>query len=1012
MFQNADKIKEAIYEELQNILNPDSSIRISGEERLAHLKFTDGYGVYLAEIVMNQSFNLSLRQLASVMLKQYVESHWCPEDETQITACEQAKKMIKNILPNGLYDPNSKIRSAVAYTISTIASWDWPNNWNELFDIIVKCLEGNDDSVHGAMQVLVEFTYDLDQQITNVGPIIISEVCRIFEADAVFSITTRSSAVDIFKALLKAINTHIPSKQAQADMLNPVLPKFFDKMISSLTLPNGPTSNFTMKKSILKVLCYMIRDMPKFIQPHINTVLPQIWQLMTQTADLYVKISVNCSIESPFQDNDDDDESTNFSAMILQLFDFIHGIIESGKFKSTIHNVLSDLIYIMIVYMQITEEQIEDWRDDPDNFVQDDDEEGTDFSIRVSAQDVLLILSQEYEIKVLPALSEALSRHCIVADAEKNAGNGNWWKIHEASMLAVGNYEVIIVEQNDESEKALNLSEYLNLVRNLMNYEVSPFLSGRCLWLMSQFSKSNIYTIHLLTEVLDTTLNYIGSDKPIVLRISAIKAIHCFCENLEGAEEDKRNLLLSKLNGFFEGILLLAGIGKQNLLNLILETLQAVISYDPQFTGSIQAKIIPLTIAVFLKHHDDPFTLELVHDLLKTLSQNSYCLQPLQEKLIPTIVSILNLQSHQSGSFTPATALEILQTLVVNCKPPLSDSLIETAFPAMIQCILRFDDPAVLQNGGECLRAFVHVAPEQVFKYKNGEGLNYIMQVTTLLLNPSNNESTAAFVGKLIITLITKGGNFLGENIDLLLKGVISKLQLVGALSIAMSLLLTFAHLFLSQMEAVLNFLSTVPGPTGEPAMTFVFGNWLNRHGDFFGTYERKVSIMALCKIFEYGVTSKDIRITSITIREHVKQSVTSRPRTRSQTVDQWITIPILVKIFKLIIGELVYLQEYEMAGEESDQETEGEDDEHNQSHDETLFRSGSIFNRYEDDLEKNDPMLEELIQQDPMFQNSMEENLTKFLQNFSRDEHFSEFASHLNDDEKIALRRYVEINF
>ncbi|XP_059621898.1 importin-9 [Phlebotomus argentipes] len=1010
MFQNADKIKEAIYEELHNILNPDTSIRSSGEERLAQLKFTDGYGVYLAEIVMNQSFDLSLRQLASVMLKQYVEAHWCPDDNTQIAACDQAKKMIKNILPNGLYDSNSKIRSAVAYTISTIASYDWPTNWNELFDIIVKCLEGNDDSVHGAMQVLVEFTYDLDQQITDVGPIIISEVCRIFEADSAFSVTTRSCAVDIFKALLKAINTHIPSKQAQAEMLNPVLPKFLEKMITSLTLPNGPTSNFSMKKSILKVLCYMIRDMPRFIQPHISTILPPIWQLMTQMADMYVKISVNRSVESPFADNDDDDESSNFSSMILQLFDFIQGIIESGKFKSTIHSVLTDLIYIMVVYMQITEEQIENWTDDPENFVQDDDEEGTDFSIRVSAQDVLLILSQEYEMKVLPSLSEALSRHCVVADAEKNAGNGNWWKIHEACMLTVGNYEVLIAEQDEKGENVFNLSEYLNLVRNLMNHGVWPFLSGRCIWLMSQFSKSNVYTMQLLTEVLDTTLNYIGDDKPIVLRISAIRAVHCFCENLEGASDEKRNLLLSKLNGFVEGILALAGMGKQNLLNLILETLQAVISFDQQFTASIQAKMIPLTIAVFLKHHDDPFTLELVHDLLRTLSQNSYCLQPLQEKLIPTIVSILNLQREQAGSFTPATALEVLQTLVVNCKPPLSDSLVESAFPAMVHSILRSDDPAVIQNGGECLRAFVHVSPEQVFKYKNGEGLNYIMQVTTMLLNPTNNESTAAFAGKLVITLITKAGDFLGENIDLLLKGVISKLQLVSALSIAMSLLLTFAHLFLTQMEAVLNFLSTVPGPTGEPAMAFVFGNWLNRHADFYGTYERKVSIMALCKIFEYGVTSKDIRITSVTIKEHVKHHITSKPRTRSQTVDQWLSIPILVKIFKLIIGELVYLQEYEVAGEESDDATDDEEEDPNQSQEVQVYLSGRIFNRYEEEVEKNDPLLEELIRQEPMFQNSMEENLTKFLQNFSRDEHFREFAQHLNDDEKSTLQRYVEM--
>lgn len=136
---------------------------------------------------MNQSFELSLRQLACVMLTKYVEEHWniTDSDDTTVVASDQAKEMIRKILPNGLYDSNSKIRVSVAYTISAIASQDWPHTWTELFDIIVKCLGGNEDSIHGAMQVLVEFTYDLDSQISVVGPIILSEIYRIFEAEQV-----------------------------------------------------------------------------------------------------------------------------------------------------------------------------------------------------------------------------------------------------------------------------------------------------------------------------------------------------------------------------------------------------------------------------------------------------------------------------------------------------------------------------------------------------------------------------------------------------------------------------------------------------------------------------------------------------------------------------------------------------------------------------------------------------------------------------------------------------------
>lgn len=223
-----------------------------------------------------------------------------------------------------------------------------------------------------------------------------------------------------------------------------------------------------------------------------------------------------------------------------------------------------------------------------------------------------------------------------------------------------------------------------------------------------------------------------------------------------------------------------------------------------------------------------------------------------------------------------------------------------------------------MQSGGECLRAFLYVSPEQVCNYQNGQGLNYILQVTTMLLNPMSTEFSAAFIGRLVITLITKAGNFLGDQIDLLLKAVISKMQLVEALNVIMSLVMIFAHLFLIQMDAVMNFLSSVPGPTGEPAMNFVFSNWLSRQHLFYGTYERKVSVMALCKIFEYGVTTKDQRLMQVMIKDLVEApGSVGKTRTRSQTNNssqQWVSIPIMVKIFKLLINELGNLREYKDA--------------------------------------------------------------------------------------------------
>ncbi|XP_058829276.1 importin-9 isoform X2 [Topomyia yanbarensis] len=1007
MAQNADLIKQAMFEELQKILNPDGEIRRQAEERLAQLKFTEGYGIYLAEITINQNLDLAFRQLASVMLKQYVEDCWAAGgsgDESSVDGVllvnSEAKTAIKTILPQGLYDPNSKIRSVVAYSISNIASYDWPNDWQELFDIIVQCLSGNENSVHGAMKVLVEFTLDLDKQIVEVGPMILSEVYRIFAAQTVYSVSTRSYAVRILNSLLRSINTHVESKQDQANILNPTLPTFMQKMIEGLTVPNGLHSSFELKTEIVKVLKYMTSDMSKFASQYLSAILPPIWQLLTQMADIYIKVIVNETQETPFTSNAEGDENEDFISMILQIFEFLHTIIEMKKYKGAITNVLTDLIYIIILYMQMTEEQAQSWHDDPEKFVEDEDEQGVDFSIRTTAHDVLLVIGQEYDQKLLPCFSEALGKHITVADADRNAGHPNWWKLYEASMLAVGSFKEMIIENDTK----FDLTQYLNLVKSIMEYQVSPYLLGRCLWIISRYCDCNIYNQQILQQVVDITISSMSPEKPIVLRITAARAIYGFCSNLRECNDERKAYLVTKLEQFFDCLMPLFSQSQNTVQGLLLETLTAIIAYDAEVTATISGKVVSLTIAMFLKYHDDRFILELVQDILKILSQNPFCLVPLQEKIIPTIVSILNSEGEETSTMQDI-ALDILGTVVKYSRGPLSGNMVENAFPAAVHCILRTEDHAVMQSGGECLRAFLTANPEQICGYKNGEGLNYIMEVTTMLLNPMNTESTAAFIGRLVITIITKVGNLLGENVDLLLKAVISKMQLVVSLNVIMSLVMIFAHLILVQMDAVLNFLSTVPGPTGEPAMTFVFVNWLSRQHMFYGSYERKVSTMALCKLFEYGVTTKDERLNSVMIKEPVVNIQQGR-RTRSatsKTNQEWVDVPILLKIFKLLVNELSNLKEAKEALAE-----EIDSDESSSATDDVKGNNlVALMLGEEDEEDEDDQQMMQELMQNPMFQCDMQEYLVKFVQSFSRDEHFLVFLEKLEDAEKLILKGF-----
>ena len=68
----------------------------------------------------------------------------------------------------------------------------------------------------------------------------------------------------------------------------------------------------------------------------------------------------------------------------------------------------------------------------------------------------------------------------------------------------------------------------------------------------------------------------------------------------------------------------------------------------------------------------------------------------------------------------------------------------------------------------------------QIISYHDADGksgLEYILCVISQLLSPSSAEMTAAFVGKLITVIIRKVPDHLGNALDQLLRGVLSKLQ-------------------------------------------------------------------------------------------------------------------------------------------------------------------------------------------------------------------------------------------
>ncbi|OAD62485.1 Importin-9 [Eufriesea mexicana] len=998
-------LREALYETLSDILSPQGETRQAAEQRIQALEVTEEFGIHLTEFVVDPNGHLPIRQLASVLLKQYVDTHWSSVSEKfRPPEIKYAtKEKIKELLPLGLRESISKVRGVVAYVISAIAHWDWPENWPGLFDILVSCLSGESEyAVHGAMRVLREFTFDLtDTQLPNQ-----------------YSIRTRGRAVEIFTTITNLVaSIEGYQKGFTEQYLQPVIPMFFEKFVQCLRLPDGPTSDSGLKTDVIKAINCLVTKLPKYVSNFLPQMLLPVWETLVQSAKLYQERSVNGEGDTNDREIDSDGKVINFNNLILAIFEFVHSIVDRKRFSNLLDNLLQEVMYYLVIFMQITDDQIELWTTSPNQFVEEDDIFA--YNVRISAQELLTALVNYSEKKAVDALCEVVTRHIEASSRLQNTNNGSennktWWKLQESSILALSKVKDVVVERQETGMLQFDIIKFLDTIvlATLKDSGAPPLLLGRCLCIGGKYAE--IMPPEMSSRFLEATVNGLQENQPSCIRISAVKAIYWFCKaSMTENNSTLGNIIRSHLPNIFQGLFNLVNQSPTEILILVMETLQVLVSLDKSFTASVENKICPLTIAVFLKFYSDPEILSPCQDIFKSLTQNPDCIGPLQTRLIPTLTSMMAVTPMDKSKDERCrnVALDILQVLVQYSPKPLSSTLVETAFPAACHCILNSEDNETLQSGGEVIRTYLAVAARQVTVHRDSDGqtgLQYILQIVAQLLNPQLSEFTATFVGRLVTTLIRKAGNTLGENLDLLLKAVLSKMQRAETLTVVQSLLMIYAHLINTEFDAILNFLSTVPGPTGQSALAFVLSEWVSRQHLFFGRYNRKVATVALCKILEYGVTHGDSRLNEITVKGDQifsgnEEGVRTRSKAESQPY-QWTTIPVLAKIFKLIINELsndIEAVTTNQDTDESDNDDDEDDDGENAYLDpgyETTLMLGEDTNEADED--EDDP---ELLQ-DSIYQLNLIQYMRDFLLNFSTHHCFPAYIQHLNIPERKVL--------
>lgn len=983
---------------ISQALSANKSEQDAAQEQLNVFKPHPDYATSLLSILLRQDAPLSVRQMAGVLLKQFADSSWqdCPHTAT--------KEVVKNNILPGLGDSLSKVRSSVAAVVSEIACVDFPDNWTGLFDQLLSMMgTGDPNQVHGVMKVLSELASDItDSQVYTVAPVLFPRLIQLFQTET-FGPATRARVLSIFGVFTTLIS-HMDTVDhaANENLLFPILPGLVDTTISLIGATVTVRQDYKLQTECVNFLSKLVQTFPKQMGDKVSSALPVLWTLLTKNAENHITTVVN-NPDYVEDDVDSDGSEMGFGSLVQAIFEFIQALTERKKYKAMIRKVLPDVLFYLITYLSIPEYQMELWNEDPEKYVEDDDEDSMNYTVRTGAMELLMDLATELKTSYVEALMNAITRHISSCG---NIAEGYNWKLYEACATAM-NISGDVVEECLEAKKVdFNFGAFYNtVVLPGLNVD-KPYLRGRLIWMTGSYIK-RLPSEESLNTLLEHTCTALKPGTPAAVMIGAMKGVYAMCAEL--TEPEEKLVLHKSMELIIPSLFDLAGNMEGDLLMLCLDALRVSVGFRPDIVAVEADKVNKFLVELFVKHASDTFVVSQVNDVLITLAEIPECRGSIQNNVVPVLLQILRSpaatspkkQSEEDEEDMRTEVLDLLTTFIRKTPPPLPDVYIKEVFPAAmaltIGCVK--DSTAILQSGGECVRACLALGFQQVIALTiNGiTGMEYTMQLIAKMLDPEMSEYGALYSGRLVSSLIKHAGTAL--NINEILQAVLNKLTKCESPTIQQSLLVVFIKLFNHDLEGSMSFLQSINTPTGENGLVFVLKSWCEIQEMFTGEYETKVAVIALTKFLPH-LLAQDSPLSQIMVSDE-EISLEGGRITRSTKAQQGPTmIPITVKIFKILVqefGNVLEELEAERNGDISDEDEEGEEEDEDV---ETQFVSiAQLAHMLGDDDDEDED-----TKDDPLNEVDLHSHLQQFLTQLSTHNTYTQLCLALTENERTVL--------
>ncbi|KAL2904940.1 Importin-9 [Bienertia sinuspersici] len=246
---NLDQDQQWLINCLSATLDTSQQVRSFAEASLNQASLQHGFGSALAKVAANRELLMGLRQLAAVLLKQFIKKHWHEDEdnfEHPIVASDE-KEVIRRLLLLCLDDSHRKICTAVSMAVASIAHYDWPEDWPELLPFLMKLIkdQANMSGVLGALRCLALLSADIDDKaVPSLVPILFPCLLLIVSSPQIYDISMRTKALSIVYSCTSMLSTMSGAYKAETStLISPMLQAWmqqFSAVLSQAVQPEDP----------------------------------------------------------------------------------------------------------------------------------------------------------------------------------------------------------------------------------------------------------------------------------------------------------------------------------------------------------------------------------------------------------------------------------------------------------------------------------------------------------------------------------------------------------------------------------------------------------------------------------------------------------------------------------------------------------------------------------------------------------------------------------------------------